>query len=42
MPGTAYELISDQITRIASNSDGKLTFAFVFGLASRSGARMPA
>ena len=27
MPGTAYELISDQITRIASNNDGKLTFA---------------
>ena len=32
MPGTAYELISDQITRIAGNNDGKLTFAFVFGL----------
>ena len=25
MPGTAYELISDQITRIAGNNDGKLT-----------------
>src|SRR5436190_1547243 len=32
MPGTAYELISDQITRIAGNNDGKLTFAFIFGL----------
>src|SRR6202008_617844 len=32
MPGTAYELIGDQITRIAGNNDGKLTFAFVFGL----------
>jgi len=30
MPGTAYQLISDQITRIAGNNDGKLTFAFVF------------
>jgi len=32
MPASAYELISDQITRIASNNDGKLTFAFVIGL----------
>ena len=32
MPGSAYELIRDQITRIASNNDGKLTLAFVFGL----------
>src|SRR5438477_2184721 len=32
MPASAYELISDQITRIAGNNDGKLTFAFVFGL----------
>jgi membrane protein len=32
MPGTAYELISDQVTRIAGNNDGKLTLAFVFGL----------
>jgi membrane protein len=32
MPGTAYELIRDQITRIAGNNDGKLTFAFIFGL----------
>ncbi len=32
MPGSAYELISDQIVRIAGNSDGKLTFAFVLGL----------
>ncbi|TMJ00070.1 MAG: YihY/virulence factor BrkB family protein [Alphaproteobacteria bacterium] len=32
MPGSAYELIGDQITRIAGNNDGKLTFAFVLGL----------
>jgi membrane protein len=32
MPGTAYELISDQITRIAGNNDGKLTLAFVSAL----------
>jgi membrane protein len=32
MPGGAYELISDQVTRIAGNNDGKLTFAFIFGL----------
>jgi membrane protein len=32
MPGSAYELIRDQITRIAGNNDGKLTFAFIFGL----------
>jgi membrane protein len=32
MPGGAYELIRDQITRIAGNNDGKLTFAFIFGL----------
>jgi membrane protein len=32
MPGTAYDLISDQITRIAGNNNGKLTFAFIFGL----------
>jgi len=32
MPGAAYELISDQITRIAGNNDGKLTFAFIFSL----------
>ena len=32
MPASAYELVSDQITRIASNNDGKLTFAFVIGL----------
>ena len=32
MPGTAYELISDQITRIAGNNDGKLTVAFVIAL----------
>ncbi len=33
MPGGAYELISDQIVRIAGNSDGKLTLAFIVGLA---------
>ena len=32
MPGTAYELISDQITRIAGNNDGKLTVAFAIAL----------
>jgi membrane protein len=32
MPATAYEVIRDQITRIAGNNDGKLTFAFIFGL----------
>ena len=32
MPGSAYELIGDQITRIAGNNDGKLTFAFIIGL----------
>jgi len=32
MPGTAYELISDQITRIAGNNDGKLTVAFGIAL----------
>jgi membrane protein len=32
MPGAAYTLISDQITRIAGNNDGKLTVAFIFGL----------
>jgi membrane protein len=32
MPGTAYELVSDQITRIAGNNDGKLTVAFVIAL----------
>jgi membrane protein len=32
MPATAYELISDQVVRIAGNSDGKLTVAFVIGL----------
>jgi membrane protein len=32
MPGTAYELISDQVTRIAGNNDGKLTVAFVIAL----------
>jgi membrane protein len=32
LPGGAYELISEQIVRIAANSDGKLTFAFAIGL----------
>jgi membrane protein len=32
MPATSYALISDQVVRIANNSDGKLTFAFVLGL----------
>jgi membrane protein len=32
MPSSAYQLISDQVVRIAGNSDGKLTFAFAFGL----------
>jgi len=32
MPGGAYDLISEQIVRIAANSDGKLTFAFILGL----------
>ena len=29
LPGGAYEIISEQIERIAASSDGKLTFAFV-------------
>jgi membrane protein len=32
MPAGAYGIISEQITRIASNNDGKLTFAFIIGL----------
>jgi membrane protein len=32
MPATSYTLISDQVVRIAANSDGKLTFAFLLGL----------
>ena len=32
MPAGAYGIISEQIVRIAGNNDGKLTFAFVFGL----------
>jgi membrane protein len=32
MPGGAYQLISDQIMRIAANSDGRLTLAFILGL----------
>lgn len=32
MPAGAYQLISDQVVRIAGNSDGKLTLAFILGL----------
>ena len=32
MPKGAYDLISEQIVRIAANSDGKLTFAFIVSL----------
>ena len=32
IPAGAYDLISEQIVRIAAGSDGKLTFAFVVGL----------
>jgi membrane protein len=32
MPAGAYQLISDQVVRIAGNNDGKLTFAFIVGL----------
>jgi membrane protein len=32
LPAGPYELISEQIVRIASGSDGKLTFAFIIGL----------
>jgi membrane protein len=32
MPGGAYQLISDQVVRIAGNNDGKLTFALILGL----------
>lgn len=32
MPASAYQLIADQVVRIAGNSDGKLTLAFVAGL----------
>jgi membrane protein len=32
MPAASYALISDQVVRIAGNSDGKLTFAFLLGL----------
>jgi membrane protein len=32
MPAAAYELIGDQVVRIAGNSDGKLTVAFAVGL----------
>src|SRR5436305_5976862 len=31
MPAGAYDLISDKSTRIASNNDGQLPFAFVIG-----------
>jgi membrane protein len=32
MPAGAYQLISDQVVRIASGNDGKLTFAAIVGL----------
>jgi membrane protein len=32
MPAGAYQLISDQVVRIAGNNDGKLTLAFILGL----------
>jgi membrane protein len=32
MPASGYQLISDQIVRIAGHSEGKLTLAFVIGL----------
>lgn len=32
MPSSAYEIVHDQIARIVSKSDGKLTFGFVFGV----------
>ncbi len=32
MPASAYQLISDQVVRIAGHADGKLTFAFILGL----------
>jgi membrane protein len=32
MPGNAYDLVSEQIVRIAGKSDGKLSLAFVVGL----------
>ena len=32
MPASAYQLVSDQVVRIAGHSDGKLTFAFIVGL----------
>ncbi|MGZ5841905.1 MAG: YihY/virulence factor BrkB family protein [Xanthobacteraceae bacterium] len=32
MPGGAYQLVSEQVVRIAGNSDGKLTLAFIVGL----------
>ena len=33
MPSAAYEIVRDQVARIVSKSDGKLTFAFLVGLA---------
>jgi membrane protein len=32
MPGSAYELVSEQIVRIAGKNDGKLSLAFIIGL----------
>ena len=33
LPETSFELVREQITRIAGNANSKLTFGFVFGLA---------
>ena len=32
MPGSAYDLVSEQIVRIAGKNDGKLSLAFIVGL----------
>jgi membrane protein len=33
MPSSGYDIVQDQITRIVSKSDGKLTFGFIVGFA---------
>ena len=33
MPGSAYKLVAEQVARIAASTPGKLSVAFVFGLA---------
>ena len=33
MPSAGYDIVQDQVTRIVSKSDGKLTFGFLVGLA---------